>query len=114
MLHVVECAKEIYSQMPTHVIESVKAKPFRGEIITTSQTYEMASLEANDIKTNVVFLKPIVKRWPSKVCSGYLYADVILYLDVLLGGNLLTPVDGNTKRSLALVTGGLIKNLWGA
>jgi len=112
MTDVIKAATEIFNTLPKSVIQTVMEKPYCGEVIQTG-THQQGNADASALKSNYVILKPIQKYWPTKVCSGYLYADVILYLDVLFGGNLLTPRDGNTKRTLALIEGGKIKKLVG-
>jgi hypothetical protein len=109
MTDVVKVASEIFNALGQDTINRLQTKPFTGEVI------ESASLEANigtkEIKNNCIFIKPCLKMWPDRVCSGYLYADILLFLDVLLNGNLFVPRGSDTKRNMALAAAGRLKKI---
>ena len=104
-------AKEIYKALPdaTHTL---LAQPFKGKIILLSSDEDLTSARKEDVHNNAVFLKPIVRKWPQRVLSIYLYADVIIFLDNLVRGNLLTPNKLNPKKEdVALAVGAKLKKM---
>ena len=72
----------------------------------------MAAARKEDVHNNAVFLKPCVRQWPQKVLSAYAYADILLELDKLVAGNLLTPSRAApSKKDMALQAGSALKKL---
>ena len=106
-----QVAREIHKSLPdtTHELLS---HPFKGKIVTLSSGTDLASGRKEDVHNNAVFLKPCVRQWPQRVLSAYLYADIVLELDQLVAGNLLTPSKAwPKKKDLALQVGSKLKKL---
>ena len=82
-------ANEIFKALPISVHDLLQ-RPYRGNIIHVSAESDLANANKDDVQANVVFLKPLVRKWSDKAQSVYLIADVMLALDNLFGGNLLT------------------------
>lgn len=51
---------------------------------------ELSRPQASEIALNYPWILPIVRKFPSTVPSGFFLADTMLWLDRLLGGNMLT------------------------
>jgi len=107
-------AREIFKRLPDGVHDLLD-KPFRGVLINLSaEMADIATPTATDIANNYPFLQPICKQFPHKVPSAYAIADILLILDMLCGGNLLTPnAKFLTKTDVALNAAGRIKRLMG-
>ena len=83
-------AREIHKSLPD-CTQELLSHPFKGKIVTLSAGTDLAAARKEDVHNNAVFLKPCVRQWPHRVLSAYLYADILLELDQLVAGNLLTP-----------------------
>ena len=80
--------------------------------MTLSAGTDLAAARKEDVHNNAVFLKPCVRQWPQKVLSAYAYADILLELDKLVAGNLLTPSRAApSKKDMALQAGSALKKL---
>jgi hypothetical protein len=106
-----QVAREIHKSLPDSTHELL-SHPFKGKIVTLSSGTDLASGRKEDVHNNAVFLKPCVRQWPQRVLSAYLYADIVLELDQLVAGNLLTPSRAwPRKMDLALQVGSKLKKL---
>ena len=106
-----QVAREIHKSLPDSTHELL-SHPFKGKIVTLSSGTDLASGRKEDVHNNAVFLKPCVRQWPQRVLSAYLYADIVLELDQLVAGNLLTPSKAwPKKKDLALQVGSKLKKL---
>ena len=106
-----QVAREIHKSLPDSTHELL-SHPFKGKIVTLSSGTDLASGRKEDVHNNAVFLKPCVRQWPQRVLSAYLYGDIMLELDQLVGGNLLTPSKAwPKKKDLALQVGSKLKKL---
>lgn len=104
-------AREIHKSLPDCTHELL-THPFKGKIVTLSSGTDLAVARKEDVHNNAVFLKPCVRHWPQRVLSAYLYADILLELDQLVAGNLLTPgPHWPRKADLALQVGSKLKKL---
>ena len=104
-------AREIHKSLPDSTQELL-SHPFKGKIVTLSAGTDLAAARKEDVHNNAVFLKPCVRQWPQRVLSAYAYADILLELDQLVAGNLLTPNRAApSKKDLALQVGNTLKKL---
>jgi len=84
-----QCAKEIFKRLPAKS-QDLLSKPFTGAVISFADPTQISPPGVEDVKSNFCFIQPIVRMWGDKVCSGYCVADIIVCLNVLCKGNLLT------------------------
>ena len=104
-------ARDIHKSLPD-CTQELLSHPFKGKIVTLSAGTDLAAARKEDVHNNAVFLKPCVRQWPQRVLSAYLYADIVLELDQLVAGNLLTPSRAwPRKMDLALQVGSKLKKL---
>ena len=104
-------AREIHKSLPD-CTQELLARPFKGKIVSLSSGTDSVAARKEDVHNNAVFLKPCVRQWPHRVLSAYLYADILLELDRLVAGNLLTPSRAAPKKQdLALHVGSKLKKL---
>ena len=111
MQHCLDIAQEIYDDLPDDVHMLLAKGPFKGRIVTVDE--ELGNVSAEDVTANKAFLKAILRHHPTKVPSKYLIADIILCLDFLVHGALLTPKGHETKKDLGEGEGVKLKKLLG-
>ena len=111
---VLDVATQIYEDMPSGIRTQLLEKKYAGQVISVSKAGPGGAVHyRDDVINNKLFLEAMIKKWPQIVGSGYMYADVIMALDLLFHGNLLTPQALETKGTLAIQAGVLIKGLVG-
>ena len=111
---VLDVATQIYEDMPSGIRTQLLEKKYAGQVISVSKAGPGGAVHyRDDVINNKLFLEAMIKKWPQIVGSGYMYADVIMALDLLFHGNLLTPQALETKGTLAVQAGVLIKGLVG-
>lgn len=104
-------ATEIWKALPPTVHDLLE-KPYRAQLITLSSSTVFSSATCTDVGNNAVFVKPIVRKWPGRVASGYCVADIALEIDKMAKGNLLVAnKDQPNKRAVALEFGSMIKRI---
>jgi len=109
---VVHQAKLMYELLPAQVHELVASDAFKGgPIIMLDSVLE--SPRRKHLKQNRFWLQAVVTVFRSSVPSGYFLTDALLELNGMFKDNLLKPVNGGDKLTLALQEAAKLKKLVG-
>jgi len=104
-----QVARETFKMLPETIHCLMGAGPFMGNLIAVSS--EQFPPSKDDLKNNYAFLKPLVRHYARKVPSGYFIADVLLCMDALFSGNLITARAMESKRDRALGEANKLKRM---
>ncbi|CAL1159180.1 unnamed protein product [Cladocopium goreaui] len=105
-------ALDMLNSIPNRALSLIRSSGFMGaDLVKTEDDVTRPSFK--EIAGNYVWLKPLCHHFKSKVPGGLFLTDVMIYLDVLIGGNLLCK-PGVEKVAQAADEAKRLKRLMGA
>lgn len=100
--------------LPLALHQLIMSSDFKGGALIQLES-ELSRPTAGEITLNHCWIRPFVRKYPQKVCSGFFMVDVFLRVDRLMQKKLLQPTaPGESKTSLASAEARKMKKLIGA
>ena len=111
---VASCANELRAGLPASLMEYILSPDFKGSDLVNLEN-QLSRPSSAEVALNAVWIRPFVRRYPDRVCSGFFIVDVLLEADKKMKHRLLVPrEEGQNKMALANIEACRIKKLIGS
>ena len=91
---VIDCSSRMLEALPSAVKEKIQAGEYKGPDLLRMTS---GRAKQKDVRTNALWLRPIITHFPSKTSSVYFIADSLVHLDSQLEYNEWCPPEGKSE-----------------